>query len=219
MVYAHRLDGSNSDLPIGKVVCVGRNYAEHARELNNPIPTEPLLFIKPATAIVPMEQPFTIPADRGSCHIETEMALLIGVPLTSADTVQAVAAVVGVGLGFDLTLRDLQNDLKAKGLPWEKAKGFDGGCPLSGFVSAAGVDFGNIDLRLTRNGELQQQGNSGDMLTPVAELLSYISGIFTLMPGDIVLTGTPAGVGPLDSGDQLTAELGCFISVNTRVVT
>lgn len=223
MVYQHRLQAADgtvtaaSWLP-GKVVCVGRNYAAHARELNNAVPAEPLLFIKPATALVVMETPFAIPADQGACHVETEMALLIGQPLTRASEVEALAAIVGVGIGFDLTLRDVQDSLKQQGHPWEKAKAFDGSCPLSVFVSPEGWQWDRVTLQLRRNGTLQQDGNSRDMITPVATLLAYISQTFTLLPGDVVLTGTPAGVGPLASGDQLEVTLGGRLSLSTAVL-
>lgn len=199
----------------GKIVCIGRNYAEHAKELNNPIPTSPLLFIKTANAVVPFEQPIRIPENLGSCHHELEIALLMG-----------ESGVVGVGLGLDLTLRDLQDQLKAKGHPWEKAKAFDGACPLSDFVMLDDTledQLGNLQLTLVRNGKLQQQGNSAQMLTPVPALLEEIAKYFTLLPGDVVLTGTPAGVGPLVSGDKLEAELSTasgeiLLSLKTSVV-
>lgn len=218
MEYQHRLDGEACVLPVGKVVCIGRNYAAHAKELNNPVPEEPLLFLKPASAIVPMAGGFSIPANRGVCHFETEMSLLIGERLTEASEADSLAAVVGVGLGFDLTLRSLQDDLKAKGQPWEKAKAFDGSCPLSDFVSPQGMEWAQARLEMRRNGELQQQGCSEDMITPVAQLLSYISQTFTLIPGDVVLTGTPAGVGPLEPGDKLEAKLLDRIAVTTQVL-
>ena len=208
----------NIPLPVGKVVCVGRNYADHARELNNAIPDEPILFIKPASAIVSMQRPFSIPKGKGSCHIETEMALLIGRPLTSATEDDALNAIAGVGIGFDLTLRDLQGELKKKGLPWEKAKAFDGSCPLSEFVSPEGWQWDDVSLQLIQNDRLQQQGNSAQMLTSVPRLLTYISEYFTLMPGDVVLTGTPAGVGPLVSGDELEVRLNDRLQVQTRVI-
>ncbi len=210
-----------AELPAGKVVCVGRNYADHARELNNPVPDEPILFIKPSTALVAMDRPLEIPSGQGECHVETEMALLIGQTLTrsdQADDEDVLAAIAGVGLGFDLTLRDLQSTLKTKGLPWEKAKAFDGSCPLSAFVSPEGVQWDQVTLQLIRNGQLQQDGHSSHMITPVARLLAYISGFFTLLPGDVVLTGTPAGVGPLSAGDQLEARLGERLSVSTTVI-
>lgn len=217
--YFHqRIDTTPWGLPVGKIVCVGRNYAAHAKELNNPIPTEPLLFIKPATAAVAMERPISIPRGQGECHHELEMVLLIGQPLSDAAPEEAIAAVAAVGLGLDLTLRDVQARLKAKGQPWERAKSFDGACPLSRLVDAAGMDLMALSLRLEVNGELRQSGNSRDMLFPMTDLLADISRVFTLLPGDLVMTGTPAGVGPLNSGDRLTAELGDLLSVESRVV-
>ncbi len=211
MQYQHRAQGlansAISGLPVGKVVCVGRNYAEHAKELNNPIPAEPILFIKPSTALVPMEQNWAIPTDRGACHIETEMALLIGEPLTQASESDCLAAIVGVGIGYDLTLRERQSTLKEKGHPWEVAKAFDGSCPQSAFIGVDGIDWSTVKLQLVRNESLQQDGCSGDMICPIAPLLAFISQHFTLLPGDVVLTGTPAGVGPIAVGDRLCASL------------
>lgn len=218
MSYQHRFqDGASVDLPLGKVVCVGRNYADHAAELNNPIPTEPMLFIKPATSVVDMAQPFEVPAGLGSVHFETEMSILIGRRLSKANTSEAKQAIAGVGLGLDLTLRDLQSKLKEKGHPWEKAKAFDGSCPLSTFVKPEQIaDLQDVEIKLTVNGEVRQHGNSSHMLNQVLPLISYISQFFTLTPGDVVLTGTPAGVGPVVSGDELTVELGNLISVSTQ---
>ena len=202
---------------LGKIICVGRNYAEHARELNNPVPTSPVLFIKPATAAVAMEQPFAIPKDQGSCHHELEMTVLIDQPLSHCAMEEAKAAIAGLGMGLDLTLRDVQEGLKQKAHPWERAKAFDGSCPLSQFVRYDGRDLQNIELELLRNGAVQQRGNSRDMLFPVLELLVEISQSFTLLPGDVVLTGTPAGVGPLYAGDTLQARLGDMLQLETQV--
>lgn len=196
------------DLPLGKIVCVGRNYAAHAEELNNPIPEEPLLFIKPATAVVPMAEPVHLPRGRGSCHFEGELALLIGQPLTEANAADVPAAIAGLGLALDLTLRELQSDLKKLGQPWEKAKGFDGACPLSPFVKLDWLpDWDNLTYTLWLNGEIRQRGKSNHMLTPILDLVAYISSHFTLLPGDVVLTGTPAGVGELQVGDKVAMGL------------
>ena len=218
--YAHIVDAAQSTLPPGKIVCVGRNYAEHARELNNSVPTEPVLFIKPSTALVRLEEPVAIPTEQGDCHFETEMAILIGQPLTDCSERQAAEAIAGLGIALDLTLRDLQTQLKDKSLPWEKAKGFDGACPVSGFVAPPpAAELQNQCIQLRQNGELKQDGSSADMLTPVLPLLVYISQFFTLLPGDIVLTGTPAGVGPLKVGDRLQVSLSECIDIATSVVS
>jgi 2-keto-4-pentenoate hydratase/2-oxohepta-3-ene-1,7-dioic acid hydratase in catechol pathway len=212
------LEGQPFAAATGKIVCVGRNYAEHAKELNNPVPSAPILFIKPADAAVAMSPAFAVPADRGSVHHELEIAVLIGERLANASEAEVARAIAGVGLGLDLTLRDVQAGLKDKGHPWEIAKAFDGACPLSEFVSPLNVsDWGNIELQLQRNGQLQQRGNSGDMLFPVLPLIAHMSRIFTLNAGDVIMTGTPAGVGPLQSGDELQASLADWLVVNCRV--
>jgi 2-keto-4-pentenoate hydratase/2-oxohepta-3-ene-1,7-dioic acid hydratase in catechol pathway len=217
--YYHQLaTGIDCTTSPGKIVCVGRNYVDHAKELNNPIPSQPLLFIKPMTALTSMLEPILIPEKLGACDHEIEMAILIGKPLTRASTAQAKVAIAGVGLALDLTLRDLQQQLKQKGQPWERAKAFDRSCPLSAFVATKDVDLQSLDLSLHCNGKLKQLGNTRDMLFPVMSLLEAISRCFTLLPGDVVLTGTPAGVGPLQSGDQLKACLADLIEVETSVI-
>lgn len=218
MGYRHRFIQASCELPLGKVVCVGRNYAEHAKELNNPVPTTPILFMKPATAVVPLEPEFSIPAGLGECHHETEVALLIGTNLTRASVEQARNAIVGYGLGLDLTLRDIQNSLKVNGHPWEIAKGFDGACPLSAFVPAAEIEVPELlTLKLTINDVVRQSGCVSDMIMPMFELVAYISKHFTLQAGDVVLTGTPAGVGPLAAGDRLALCLNGKYPFSTSV--
>lgn len=221
MTYQHQYsDGTPIDLPLGKVVCVGRNYAEHARELNNPVPSEPLLFIKPATSVVPLNEGFRLPTGRGAVHYETEIALLIGAPLSgTVSPADAAGAIAGIGLALDLTLRELQDQLKAKGHPWERAKAFDGACPLSPFVRLEQAPALNaMPLQLTINGELRQQGTSADMITPVIALLQHIAGVFTLLPGDVVITGTPAGVGVLNAGDELELAIPGVLQQASRVL-
>jgi 2-keto-4-pentenoate hydratase/2-oxohepta-3-ene-1,7-dioic acid hydratase in catechol pathway len=204
------LDQENYAHDLGKIVCVGRNYAAHAKELNNPIPKEPILFIKPASSAVKATPEFSIPQGQGSVHHELEIAILIGVSLTSASEDQVAAAIAGIGLGLDLTLREVQDKLKEKGHPWELAKSFDGACPLTNFVSVNlpdKSDWQAIGLTLTRNGQLQQQGSSADMLFAILPLIAHMSEHFSLQAGDVILTGTPAGVGPLETGDSLLSEL------------
>lgn len=209
---------SVSDLPVGKVVCVGRNYAAHAHELNNPVPSEPVLFIKPATALCAFSPTFTIPEK--DCHYEAELAILIGSRLQHASQAQALAATAGVGLALDLTKRALQAKLKEKSLPWELAKSFDGACPITPFVSpeALSAPLAQLEYRLFIDNELRQQGRSQEMLTPSIDLIAHISQHFTLMPGDIVLTGTPKGVGELHGGQALRLELDQRFSFEARVI-
>lgn len=210
MGYQHQYaDGTRIHYPLGKVVCVGRNYAEHARELGNTVPAEPLLFIKPGSSAVALQEGFAIPEGRGAVHHEVEIAVLIGKPLSRAPSDAKVQeAIAGYAPALDLTLRDLQSQLKAKGYPWEIAKAFDGSCVLAPFVSKDSFpDPTDIGLSLRVNGTLRQQGNSGDMIHPILPLIRYISGHFSLLPGDVVLSGTPSGVGPLKVGDELALAL------------
>ena len=209
MTYQHRyLDGSPLALPVGKVVCIGRNYLDHIRELNNAVPETPILFMKPATALANLDEPIRLPAGRGECHHEVELAVLVGRELRNASAETARVAVAGYGIGLDLTLRDLQNDLKKKGHPWETAKAFDGACPLSPFLKPEDLPEPQAtDLALQVNGVWRQQGNTRLMMIGVFDLMAYISTHFTLQPGDVVLTGTPAGVGPLHAGDTLLLRL------------
>ncbi len=208
------------DLPVGKVVCVGRNYMDHIEEMSNQLSEVPLLFMKPSTAMVDMRQAIAIPTQHGECHNELEVALLIGAKITKGDVAQASEAVCGIGLGLDLTLRDEQRRLKEAGQPWERAKSFDASCPLSPFVVidslSAGVHFA-FELQL--NQQLIQSGDTKLMLTPMLELIVEISQYFTLLPGDVILTGTPKGVGPLHVNDEVTATLAGHLSVSTRVIS
>lgn len=219
-MYQH-LDnkGHPIDLPVGKAVCVGRNYLDHIHELNNEVPEQALLFIKPSTALVPFSGQIAIPTGLGACHNELEIAVLMGDAVRKASPEQAMAAVWGYGLGLDLTLRDVQDKMKAKGQPWERAKAFDGSCPLSGYIAASDVsDPQALAFNLFVNGEQRQQGDAALMIHRIADLISEISHHFTLLPGDVVLTGTPKGVGPLSAGDQLEAEVVNYLQVSAQVV-
>ncbi len=221
MSYQHQyIDGTRIHFPLGKVVCVGRNYAEHAKELNNPLPTEPMLFIKPGSCVVPLEGGFSIPQDRGSVHYEVEIAVLIGKPLSRKPNEEEVLdAISGFAPALDLTLRDVQNKLKDKGHPWEPAKSFDGACVLAPFVPGDAIsDLSDIGIRLTINGDVRQDGTSGDMIFPIVPVIQEMAGHFNLQPGDVILTGTPAGVGPLNTGDELVLDLVGLSSFASRVI-
>ncbi|HBO5108288.1 TPA: fumarylacetoacetate hydrolase family protein, partial [Pseudomonas aeruginosa] len=186
MSYQHQyIDGTPIHFPLGKLVCVGRNYAEHAKELNNPVPTEPLLFIKPGSCVVPVSGGLSLPQERGSVHYEAEIAVLIGKPLSRKPNREEVLdAISGYAPALDLTLREVQAKLKEKGLPWELAKSFDGAGVLSPFVNADQFpDPTDICIRLTINGEVRQDGNSRDMLNPIVPLIQHIAGHFSLQAG------------------------------------
>lgn len=214
---AQFVDGSRFHSAITKVVCVGRNYAEHAKELNNPVPSEPILFIKPESSVVDLTKPFAIP--ESDCHYETEVAVLIGQELSHASLEDVGGSISGLGLALDLTRRELQSKLKEKSHPWEIAKSFDGACPLSTFVPIKEFDdLANIEFTLEINGQQKQCGNSADMLNPIVPLIAHMSTFFTLRPGDVVLTGTPKGVGELCKGDQLKLSLGKHLLIDTQTL-
>ncbi|MGP8292176.1 fumarylacetoacetate hydrolase family protein [Vreelandella zhanjiangensis] len=212
-------DGQAFSHALGKVVCVGRNYADHAKELNNPVPSEPLIFIKPATSVVDITQPLNPPFSRGDVHYEAELALLVGETITHATPDEAERAIVGIGLALDLTLRDVQAQLKEKGHPWEIAKGFDGACPLSQFLPLSRVPNWNaLTFTLEIDGEERQHGEGSDMIFAIPSLVAEMSRHFTLEPGDVILTGTPAGVGELSRGISLRLTLTGGLEINTSVV-
>lgn len=215
----HFTDGQAFPQPLGKIVCIGRNYADHAKELDNPVPTEPLLFIKPATSAVDLSQLLNPPFSRGEVHYEIELALLVGETLTDATQDEAERAIVGIGLAMDLTLRDVQTQLKEKGHPWEIAKAFDGACPLSPFLPLERVPNWNaLVFTLDINGEERQRGEGADMIFPVPTLVAEMSRHFTLEPGDVILTGTPVGVGELPRGAALKMTLTGGLEVTSSVV-
>jgi 2-keto-4-pentenoate hydratase/2-oxohepta-3-ene-1,7-dioic acid hydratase in catechol pathway len=188
-------------------MCIGRNYAAHASELNNPLPDEPVVFMKPETALHDSNEPYAIPSITQDLHHELEIVLRIGRRVRSVDTADAWSVVDGIGLGIDFTARDLQNALKAKGLPWEKAKAFDGSAIVSAMKDPATLPLDDLHFILEKNGVVVQDGHVGMMLYSIPVLLAHLSRYFTLMPGDLVFTGTPAGVGPVQPGDLLDGYL------------
>ena len=193
------------------MVCVGRNYAAHAQELGNEVPKAPILFMKPASSVVSIRQGVVCPnpALYGETHYEAELCIQLAADLSAATIEEAKQAIGGVTLGLDLTLRELQTELKEKGHPWERAKCFDGACVLGDWLDPQVFDdFKNVHYQLTINNELKQDGDSALMLFPVYELLANISHAFSLQAGDVIMTGTPSGVGALQVGDQLSLKLG-----------
>jgi 2-keto-4-pentenoate hydratase/2-oxohepta-3-ene-1,7-dioic acid hydratase in catechol pathway len=202
------LIGRSEPVPVGKIVCMGRNYVAHIEELNNARPDKPMFFIKPTTALQPIEQPVRIPPYSSKARHELELAALIGKTLRNAKEADVMAAIDGWAVALDVTLQDVQDALKAKGHPWEIAKGFDGSCPISPFVPAGQVpDPQNLHLRMVVNDQVRHNDSTKLMIWKIPELIADASRYFTLEPGDIVLTGTPAGVGSLEPGDELEMEI------------
>jgi len=187
-----------------KVVCVGRNYVEHAAEHGAPVPAEPLLFLKPSTAIIGPHDTIRLPPQSAQVEHEAELAVVIGAPgARRVSRADALASVFGYTCGNDVTARDLQ---RADG-QWTRAKGFDSFCPLGPWITT-GVDVSDVEVRCEVNEEVRQLGRTRDMVFDVATLVSYASHVMTLLPGDVLLTGTPAGVGPLVAGDTVSVSVG-----------
>ena len=192
-----------------KIICVGRNYADHAKELGNAVPDQAVLFLKPPSSLLALDEGISWNPTWGSCHFECELSLRIDQPLKNASSPeQALAAIGAVTLGLDLTLRDLQDSLKKQGYPWERSKAFDGSCVLGDWVDTSEIeDWQQVQYQFEINDKLRQSGNTANMIFDIGSLLMEISQIFSLEPGDVIMTGTPAGVAPLHSGEQLKMSL------------
>ena len=202
-----------------KIICIGRNYAEHAKELNNAVPDKPVIFMKPSTAMVINDKPFYFPDYTQNLHHEGEIVLRISRNGRSVAEKFAADYFEEVTIGIDFTARDLQEQLKAKGQPWEIAKAFDNSAPVGKFIPKAqafGPD-GNILFSLHKNGQPVQNGNTGDLIFGFDYIISYVSKFFTLHKGDLIFTGTPAGVGPVAIGDVLEGYIGDQKLLHTAV--
>ncbi|MCG2419677.1 fumarylacetoacetate hydrolase family protein [Aequorivita sp. F47161] len=192
-----------------KIICIGRNYADHIKELDNAKPIEPIIFLKPDTAILLKKQPFFIPEFSNDVHHEVELLVRINKIGKHIDKKFAHKYYDEIGLGIDFTARDLQLQLKEKGLPWEKAKSFDGAAVIGNFIKKDNFeDINNIHFSLKRNESTVQKGNSMLMMWKIDALIEYISKYFTLKIGDVIFTGTPAGVGRVETNDVLTGYIG-----------
>ncbi|MCU4156766.1 fumarylacetoacetate hydrolase family protein [Carboxylicivirga sp. A043] len=187
-----------------KILCIGRNYVKHIEELNNQVPTEPVIFAKPDSALLLKNKPFFIPDFAEEFHHEVELVVKINRIGKNIAPQFAHRYYEEVALGVDFTARDLQSELKSKGLPWEKAKAFDGSAVLSKFVNKEKFgDIQNVNFKMEKNGETVQNGNTGHMIFPIDRIISHVSQYFTLKIGDLIYTGTPAGVGPVAINDRL----------------
>lgn len=190
-----------------KILAVGRNYLEHIQELGNQTPEEPVIFSKPETAVLRNNEPFYYPEFSKDIHHELEIVLKISKPGKNIDEKFAHKYYEEIGLGIDFTARDLQSKLKAKGLPWDLAKGFNDSAPVSEFLPKENYDLKNLNFRLEVNGQVRQTGNTSLMIYSFDYLVAFVSRYFTLKTGDMIFTGTPAGVGPVQPGDRLTGSL------------
>lgn len=191
-----------------KIICIGRNYGKHALELGNSIPQQPVIFCKPDTALLKNNEPFYHPDFSNDIHHEVELVIKIDKIGKSVLPNFAHQYYSSISLGIDFTARDIQNNLKAKGLPWELAKSFDHSAVVGEFVPLHNQDIQNIDFSLQKNGALVQKGNTSDMLFSVNEIICFVSQYMTLKTGDLIFTGTPEGVSKVSIGDRLEAFLG-----------
>ena len=193
-----------------KIICVGRNYTEHIAELENEKPEDPVIFMKPDTSVLLKKQPFFIPDFSNDVHYEVEVLVKINKIGKHIQEKFAHKYYDEIGLGIDFTARDLQSKLKEKGLPWEKSKGFDGAAVIGEkWIKVQEIsNIDELDFSLQKNEEIVQQGNTSKMLWKIDELIAYISTYFTLKIGDVIFTGTPAGVGKVAEDDRLTGFIG-----------
>lgn len=194
-----------------KIICIGRNYLDHAKELGNKTPTSPLFFLKPDTAIQPKGHPFFIPDFSNNIHFEVELVVKISKNGKNIDEKFAHKYYNEIGIGIDFTARDIQEECKKNGLPWERAKGFDGSAQISNeFINKELLILNDINFSLSLNNSIMQTGNSKNMIFSFDQIISYISKYYTLRVGDLIYTGTPSGVGKVERGDSLS----CFINSN-----
>ncbi|HWV26919.1 MAG TPA: fumarylacetoacetate hydrolase family protein, partial [Aeromicrobium sp.] len=200
-------------IPRSKVVCVGKNYAAHAAEMGSAAPTEPLLFLKPNTSVIGPGEPIFYPEQSNEVHFEGELAVVIGRICRDISPTDAPKVIFGYTIANDVTARDLQ----AADGQWTRAKGFDSFCPLGPWIETD-LDTEAVSVRTELNGELKQDGNTRDLIHRIPDLIAHISSIMTLLPGDVVLTGTPEGVGPMEVGDDVSVTIEGIGTLSNRVV-
>ena len=203
-----QIKDTNKPYTVGKIICLGQNYLDHIRELGNKVPDRAVIFCKPSSSLLADGGTVEIPDYSNECHHELELALLVGKTGKHIQKDTALSYLAGYGVALDLTLRDIQSEQKSRGLPWEIAKGFDTSCPISDFTPAEKIDRpNNLQLTLKVNGEIRQQGNTAQMMRSIEEIIAEISTFYTLEIGDIILTGTPAGVSRIETGDHLEGTI------------
>ena len=203
-------------LPVGTMYCIGRNYSMHAQEMGGQADESPVVFIKPPASYVKDGGIVKLPEISNNIHYETELVIIIGNKCENSKIEDALYYIGGYAVGLDLTLRDLQLQAKKEGNPWAISKGFRGSAPISNVVpeNQFRYEIPNFELELKLNGNIVQKGNTSEMVHPIDKLITYLSGIFILEPGDCIFTGTPEGVGKIQSGDKLHAELKGFVSLD-----
>ncbi|MFH1100950.1 MAG: fumarylacetoacetate hydrolase family protein [Methanobacteriota archaeon] len=209
---------SNQKIPIGKIICLARTYKNHAKEMNSKVPPTPLLFLKPESAVIFTNQSIRIPPQSSCLHHEVELGVVIQKTCAHVSQENALEYVLGYLIGLDITARDIQTEAKKQGWPWGIAKGFDTFAPLSDVVLKKEIPTpNNLDLLLKINGIVKQHSNTSKMTYSIEHIIEYVSHIMTLKTGDLIMTGTPEGVGPINEGDVLDAELESYCSLHVTV--
>lgn len=213
-----KIKNSDEKIQIGKLVCVGKNYAAHAKEMGGDIPTEPMLFLKTATCVIDSGESIVHPEWSSNMHHEIELVMLIGETVKNADDDTAEKSIAGYAVGLDMTLRDLQAEFKSKGHPWTLAKVFDTSAVLSEFVSSKDYDLkGNEKIWMKKNGELQQESTLDNMIFSPVDLVRFISSRMTLEKGDLIFTGTPEGVSRVNAGDKLEGGIENILTLSSTI--
>ena len=214
------VEGQTAKFPVGRIFCVGRNYAEHAREMgHDPTREPPFFFMKPGSAILADGADFPYPSQTCDVHHEMELVVAIGKGGSNVASEVALDHVYGYAVGLDMTRRDLQSEAKKQGRPWDTGKAFDHSAPCSAVVPAAKIGHPSKGaVRLEVNGELRQSGDLADLIWNIPEMIAFLSTLFRLAPGDLIFTGTPAGVGPVNRGDTLEGSVEGVGSIRLRVV-
>jgi acylpyruvate hydrolase len=214
-----KIQNSSKEYTVGKIVCIGRNYVEHAEELGNEVPEKPVIFLKPSSAIIYSGDEIVYPSFSSDMHHEVELVLLIGKNVKKAKLTESEDAIAGYGVGLDMTLRDIQNVLKKKGHPWTIAKCFDTSAVVSDFIMKDNFNLTlDEEISLIVNGEVKQKDRLNKMIFNPAQLVEYISSLMSLEEGDLVFTGTPKGVGKVNKGDKLEAGISEILFLECKVV-
>ncbi len=213
-----RIRRSGEQIPVGKILCIGRNYQEHTREMKADVPESPVVFLKPSSALLSTGEDIVIPSVSREVHHEVELVVAISREGKNISEAKAKEYILGYAVGLDMTMRDVQAEAKRKGLPWSTAKGFDTSAPLSDVIEALEVkDPSSLEIMCNVNGTVRQRTFARAMIFSVDQLLSYVSTIFTLERGDLIFTGTPAGVDRVVAGDIITAELINYVSITHKI--
>jgi 2-keto-4-pentenoate hydratase/2-oxohepta-3-ene-1,7-dioic acid hydratase in catechol pathway len=211
--------GTSTELGVGKILCLGKNYAAHAKEMLSDVPTTPIVFMKPSTAIITGSDKIIIPQISKEVHHEVELVVVVGKEAKNISAKNAYDYIAGYAIGLDMTLRDVQSDAKKKGNPWTVAKGFDTSAPISEVIPKDQIKNPHaLTITCKVNGALCQKSSTGKMIFTIDKIIEYISSIFTLEEGDLIFTGTPEGVGQVVTGDLIEAEIEGYIKISHQVI-